>query len=64
MRTLFLDYFAQSLVLGLAVSALLAATPLLQKRYSARWFCRRGWRWLCCWCCLCGPFCPKPPPQR
>lgn len=40
MRTLFLDYFAQSLVLGLAVAALLAATPLLQKRYSARWFCR------------------------
>lgn len=40
MRTLFLDYFAQSFVLGLAVAALLAATPLLQKRYSARWFCR------------------------
>ncbi|WP_394964664.1 M56 family metallopeptidase [Candidatus Allofournierella excrementigallinarum] len=40
MRTLFLDYFAQSLVLGLAVLALLAAAPLLQKRYSARWFCR------------------------
>ena len=40
MRALFLDYFAQSLVLGLAVAALLAATPLLQKRYSARWFCR------------------------
>lgn len=40
MRTLFLEYFAQSLVLGLAVAALLAATPLLQKRYSARWFCR------------------------
>ena len=32
MRTLFLDYIAQSLVLGLAVAALLAATPLLQKR--------------------------------
>ena len=30
MRTLVLDYFAQSLVLGLAVAALLAATPLLQ----------------------------------
>ena len=40
MRTLFLDYFAQSLVLGLAVLALLAAAPFLQKRYSARWFCR------------------------
>lgn len=40
MRTLFLDYFAQSLVLGLVVAVLLAATPLLQKRYSARWFCR------------------------
>ncbi|WP_394968076.1 M56 family metallopeptidase [Candidatus Allofournierella merdipullorum] len=40
MRTLFLDYFAQSLVLGLAILALLAAAPLLQKRYSGRWFCR------------------------
>lgn len=40
MRALFLDYFAQSLVLGLAAVALLAAAPLLQKRYRARWFCR------------------------
>lgn len=40
MRTLFLLYFAQGLVLGLAALALLAAAPLLQKRYSARWFCR------------------------
>lgn len=40
MRTLFLDYFAQGLVLGLAALALLAAAPWLQKRYSARWFCR------------------------
>ena len=57
MRTLFLDYFAQSLVLGLAVLALLAAAPFLQKRYSVRWFCRA-------WLALAVLFCPKPPLQR
>lgn len=40
MRALFLNYAAQGLVLGLAVLALLAAAPALQRRYAPRWFCR------------------------
>lgn len=36
----FIAFFVQGLLLGLAVLALLAAAPKLQKRYGPRWLCR------------------------
>ncbi|WP_455499819.1 M56 family metallopeptidase [Gemmiger sp.] len=36
----FIAFFVQGLLLGLAALALLAAAPKLQKRYGPRWLCR------------------------
>ena len=39
-QAVFIAYLTQGLLLGLAVLALLAAAPRLQKRYGPQWLCR------------------------